>query len=106
MTDVQVGSIVRILAPGSRESDGEQRVIPAVVIGQWPDGSLQLYALHFQGSPVLMNSVRPQSVEVAFNPEAIHRRLVEREKQLAAIKPGWRPPDYEPKYLPAADDAR
>src|SRR5215475_2220120 len=106
MTDISVGSMVRILAPGSRESDGEQRVIPAVVIGQWPDGSLQLYALHFQGSPVLMNSVRSQDVEVVFDPGAIQRRLAELERQLAAPKPGWKPGADELKFLPVADDAR
>jgi hypothetical protein len=60
---VEVGSIVRFEAPGSRNTDGQPRVIPAVVLGQWPDGSLQLYALHFEGH-FLVNAIPVDRVEL------------------------------------------
>lgn len=56
MKHIPVGTIVTVMAPGSRSSDGQERLIPAIVTGQWPDGSLQLYSFHFEGVPLLMNS--------------------------------------------------
>jgi len=91
--DVETGTIVRIVAPGSRESEGEARTIPAVVLQQWPDGSLQLYCLHFQGSPLLVNAARAEDVEVVLSPSqlnALTQRLVELENQMSVLKPGWK----------------
>jgi hypothetical protein len=85
-----IGSIVRIKAPGSRESEGEERDIPAVVIGQWSNGDLQLYALHFQGSPVLINAIPVERVEVVWENslfEGLVRRVAELERKLAAFNP-------------------
>lgn len=60
---MQIGTIVTIEAPGSRSSSGETRQIPAIVIGEWPDGSLQLFAFHFEGS-FLINSIPLASVKL------------------------------------------
>jgi hypothetical protein len=89
---VEVGAIVRITAPGSRETNGEERVIPAVVTHQWPDGSLQLYAFHFMGSPLLQQAVKPEMVEMVMSRnefdmifEDINRRMTELENQIVAL---------------------
>lgn len=89
---VEVGAIVRIVAPGSRETSGEQRVIPAIVTHQWPDGKLQLYCLHFQGSALLANAVRPEDVEMVLSRneldaifDGLNRRLTELENQIVAM---------------------
>jgi hypothetical protein len=88
---VKVGTIVRFEAPGSRNTDGETRVIPAVVTGQWPDGSLQLYALHFEGA-FLVNSIPLDRVEMLFDRgesdriEEMHRRdLTALENRVAEL---------------------
>lgn len=87
---IEVGSIVRFVAPGSRETSGEERIIPAMVLHQWADGSLQLYALHFQGAPLLQQAVRPEMVEMVFSRaefdavfEGINKRITDLENQLA-----------------------
>jgi hypothetical protein len=59
---VEPGAIVRFEAPGSRSTQGERKLIPAVVLQEWPDGSLQLYALHFEGS-FLVNRIERELVE-------------------------------------------
>lgn len=89
---IEVGAIVRVVAPGSRETNGEQRIIPAVVTQQWPDGSLQLYAFHFMGSPLLQHSVRPEAVEMVMSRtefdnifDGINRRITELENQIVAM---------------------
>lgn len=89
---IEVGAIVRITAPGSRETNGEERVIPAVVLGQYADGSLQLYAFHFMGSPLLQHAVRPDMVEMSLSRneldaifDGFHRRITELENQLVAL---------------------
>lgn len=88
---IEIGAIVRIVAPGSRESEGEARVIPAIVLHQWPDGSLQLYCLHFQGSPLLRNAVRLDEVEMVMSRnefdsifDGFNRRITELENQVVA----------------------
>jgi hypothetical protein len=90
--EVEVGAIVRVVAPGSRETNGEQRSIPAIVMGQHPDGSLQLYCLHFQGTPILANAVRPEMVEMVLSRneldailDGINRRMTDMENQLIAL---------------------
>lgn len=112
---VEVGSIVRIVAPGSRTSDGQERIIPAVVIGQWPDGSLQLYCLHFEGSPLLANAVPLETVEMVFSRgefdailESQNRRITELENQLVQLtcsKTGSKPEAQHMKFA-IADDSR
>lgn len=46
---VPVGSIVSFEA-ADRNEEGVTRTIPGIVMKQWPDGSLQLFAFHFEGS--------------------------------------------------------
>lgn len=89
---IEIGAIVRVTAPGSRETDGEERSIPAVVTYQWPDGRLQLYCLHFQGSPLLSNAVRPEDVEMVLSRtemdvifDGINRRLTDLENQIVSL---------------------
>lgn len=65
MKHIPVGTVVCVVAPGSRSSNGEERLIPAIVLKQWPDESLQLYSFHFEGVPLLMNSV---SLDFVFGP--------------------------------------
>ena len=104
---VEVGAIVRIVAPGSRESDGEERVIPAMVTHQWPDGSLQLYCFHFQGSPLLANAVRPEAVELVLGRaqlELLEKRLAELEHRVS-LETGWKPGSNDPRFE-MANDAR
>ena len=100
---VEVGAIVRVVVPGSRESDGEPRMIPAIVIHQWPDGSLQLYSFHFQGSPLLQNAVRPEQVEMVLSRiefdqifDGINRRLTDLENQVVSL--GGRKPINPTKF--------
>ena len=85
MTRFEVGDIVRIVVPGSRETNGEARLTPAIVLGQYPDGSLALYCMHFQGSPLLANGVRPDMVDIGLNRHEILRRLDQLEKDVAAL---------------------
>lgn len=63
MKVVPIGTIVTVEAPGSRGTEGETRTIPAVVLSQWPDGSLELFALHFEGS-FLMRSIPVDDVRI------------------------------------------
>jgi hypothetical protein len=107
---VEVGAIVRIAAAGSRETNGESRVIPAMVIHQWPDGSLQLYAFHFQGSPLLQQAVKPEMVEMVMSRnefdmifEDINRRITELENQIVAL--GGKKYNPPTKFV-MTDDAR
>lgn len=89
---IEVGAIVRVTAQGSRDTNGETRIIPAVVIGQWADGTLQLYCLHFQGSALLANSVRPEDVEMVLSRtemdaifDGINKRLTDLENQMVSL---------------------
>lgn len=52
-----VGTIVTVEAPGSRVSGGEAQEIPAIVLKQYQNFSLDLYAFHFEGVPVLLRAV-------------------------------------------------
>lgn len=111
MKHIEVGAIVRIVAPGSRESEGEARAVPALVLHQWPDGSLQLYVLHFQGSPLLQNAVRPEAVEMVMSRTEfdlifsdIHKRLTALEN-VVAPQTGRNPRADELKFA-LADDPR
>jgi hypothetical protein len=67
MITVEVGSIVRFQAP-DRNDQAQARLIPAIVMGQWPDGSLQLFAFHFEGS-YLVNSMPLDQVQVLMKPQ-------------------------------------
>lgn len=82
---VEVGSIVRFEAPGSRNTNGEPRIVPAVVIGQWPDGSLQLYALHFEGH-FLVNSIPLDRVEMVLARAELDRIDELRHKEITALE--------------------
>ena len=62
MITVEVGSIVRFEAP-DRNDQAKARLIPAIVMGQWPDGSLQLFAFQFEG-PYLVHSIPLDQVQV------------------------------------------
>jgi hypothetical protein len=64
---IPIGTIVTIEAPASRGDDGSVRIIPAIVMKQWADGSLQLFAFHFEGS-FLMNSVPLADCKTMGNP--------------------------------------
>ena len=112
---VEVGSIVRVTAQGSRETNGETRVIPAIVTHQWPDGTLQLYCFHFQGSALLQNAVRPDMVEMVMSRtefdaifEGINKRITELENQVVML--GGRkyqaPQPLEPGRFSIANDPR
>lgn len=99
---VEVGAIVRVIAPGSRETNGEQRAIPAIVLGQHPNGMLQLYCMHFQGSPLLQNAVPLDAVEMVMSRtefdaifEGINKRITDLENLVMGGKKS-----SEPKYLP------
>lgn len=61
---IEVGTMVRIAAQGSRNDKGEVDMIPAVVTKIWPDQSLELYAFHFAGTPQLIHSIKRDQVEV------------------------------------------
>ena len=109
---IEVGAIVRVVAPGSRESESQERVIPAMVIRQYPGGQLDLYCFHFQGSPLLAHAVRPEDVEMVISRtefdaifDGINRRLTDLENQVASRNPGWKPGASEPKFV-LADDPR
>jgi hypothetical protein len=71
MKHIPIGTIVCVVAPGSRASNGEERTIPAVVMGQWPSGNLQLYSFHFEGSPILMNDVPLTAVHMPGQTETV-----------------------------------
>ena len=60
---VEIGSIVRVTAAGSRDDKGETRQIPAIVTRIWDDGSLELFAFHFEGAH-LIRSVPLKDVEM------------------------------------------
>jgi hypothetical protein len=73
MKQIPVGTIVTIEAPGSRGDNGETRFIPAIVTKQWPDSSLQLYAFHFEGVPLLVNAVPLDRVRMVGQSEPVER---------------------------------
>jgi hypothetical protein len=60
---IPIGTMVTIEAPGGRGDNGLTRTIPAVVLGQWATGEVQLYALHFEGS-FLMNAVPWENIKI------------------------------------------
>jgi hypothetical protein len=65
---VEVGSIVRFLEDANRNEDGQSEIIPAIVMNQWPDGSLQLFCFNF-AQQYLKNSVPLDRVEILFDPQ-------------------------------------
>ena len=70
---IPIGTMVTVEAPGSRATDGEMRTIPAVVLHQWPDQSLELYAFHFEGVPSLMRAVPLSRVQMVVQPKPIDK---------------------------------
>lgn len=73
MKHIPIGTVVVVAAPGSRGDDGPPREIPALVTRQWEDGSLELYACHFEGVPIMMRSVPLSSVHLPGMTEPIER---------------------------------
>jgi|SRR6516225_3938218 hypothetical protein len=91
---VEVGSIVRFTVPGSYETDGEARTVPAIVMAQWPNGHLQLFAFNF-GGPYLINAKPLEEVELVYSRteadtilERQQRRITELENQIAELSAG------------------
>lgn len=70
MQKVEVGTIVRFVPPGSRDSGGDGVPIPGVVMRQWEDGSLCLYLFHFEGVPSLLRSIPLAMVELVKQPSS------------------------------------
>lgn len=61
---------------------------PAVVMQEWPDGTLQLYALHFENSHQV-RSAHPSQVKPIVDPKQILALLVqydEHDKRLAMLE--------------------
>jgi hypothetical protein len=73
MKQVPIGTTVVIEAPGSRGDNGATRMIPAVVLQQWPDSSVDLYALHFEGAPILMRGVTLDRVRMVGQAEPVEK---------------------------------
>jgi hypothetical protein len=67
---IPIGTMVTIEAPGGRGDNGLTRTIPAVVLGQWADGQVQLYALHFEGS-FLINAIPLESIKIVHSLPAV-----------------------------------
>ena len=72
MKQIPIGTMVVVEAPGGRGQEGETRMIPAIVLGQWQDGQVQLYALHFEGS-FLMNAVPLERCRLVGQSEVIEK---------------------------------
>lgn len=64
---VEIGTIVTFEAQGGRGDNGQARIIPAIVMAQHPDGSLQLFAFHFEGSH-LVHAIPADQVKIAIAP--------------------------------------
>lgn len=82
----ETGAIVRFLAPPSRSSEGETLPIPAIVLKQWEDGGLQLFAFHFEGQ-FLQHWVDPRSVERVEGPQRADE-IANLRKQLSNVSNG------------------
>src|SRR5437016_13417624 len=93
--DFPVGTIFELPVPGSRfgaqYGDGrdEPRSFPAVVLGQFSDGALQLFVFHFEGQ---FQQVIPASVtatlKVLYNPNeyaAIQERIDGMQAQIDGL---------------------
>ena len=72
MKHIPIGTMVVVEAPGGRGQEGETRQIPAIVLGQWQDGQVQLYALHFEGS-FLINAIPLERCRLVGQTETIER---------------------------------
>ena len=62
---IAIGSIVSLVIPGGRSTDGEPCQIPAMVIGQYDDGTLKLFCFHFEGQ--FMQLAPESAVSVLFD---------------------------------------
>lgn len=83
---ISIGAIVRFEAPGSRgQEDDAPRLIPAVVINVWPDQSLQLFALHFEGS-FLVNSIPRERVHPVLSAGMFHDLLASFDRRLRKVE--------------------
>lgn len=51
-----LGTIVLIPRPGHLPEDEGESMVPAMVIGNWPDDRVRLYTFHYEGS-FLVNSI-------------------------------------------------
>ena len=72
MKHIPIGTMVVVDAPGGRGQEGETRQIPAIVLGQWQDGQVQLYALHFEGS-FLINAIPLERCRLVGQTETIEK---------------------------------
>ena len=70
MKQIPIGTIVTIEAPGGRGDNGNTRTITAIVLSQWPEGSLELFAFHFEGS-FLVRAVPLSAVKLAGQADVI-----------------------------------
>ena len=64
---IPVGTVVTVVARGSRASNGEEQVVPAIVLRQYekaPGQPLDLYVFHFEGVPSLMGAVPSDAVKM------------------------------------------
>lgn len=72
MKHIPVGMIVTVERP-DRGEDGESRLIPAIVLGQWPSGDLELYLFHFEGVPSYARSVPLSTVRMVGQTQPIEK---------------------------------
>lgn len=66
-----IGAMVTVEARGSRSSNGETRIIPAIVTQQYldaPGQPVDLYAIHFEGFPFRISAVPSDSVQLVEQP--------------------------------------
>jgi len=66
--------MVTVEAQGSRASNGEAQLIPAVVLKE-ENGFLKLYALHFEGVPINM-TVPVEAVKIVVQPTAVEKQAL------------------------------
>jgi hypothetical protein len=67
MRRVPVGTIVQFEARNTRGQETEGDIIPAIVLRQWDDGSLALFAFHFAGTNYV-HTIRVEEVEILTEP--------------------------------------
>ena len=66
-----VGTVVTVVARGSRASNGEEQMVPGIVLKQYekaPGQPVDLYVFHFEGVPSLMGAVPSDAVKIVHQP--------------------------------------
>lgn len=79
MKFIPVGTMVTFARTDHNE-EGDTRIIPALVLGQWPNGALELYLFHFEGAPSYLREVPLTAVRMVGQSEPI-----EKTKSLIAV---------------------